>query len=57
MTLEVKSHSLLLGIFQTGMGLQRKKMFFLQKNYYYILLESLLKTEQIIIKELVLKID
>ena len=32
MTLEVKSHSLLSGIFQTGMGLQRKKMFFSSKE-------------------------
>ena len=41
---------LFLGILQTGMGLDRKKKF-LQKYYYYILSESLLKAEQILIKE------
>ena len=42
--------SLFLGILQTGMGLDRKKKF-LQKYYYYILSESLLKAEQILIEE------
>ena len=42
--------SLFLGILQTGMGLDRKKKF-LQKYCYHILSESLLKTEQILIKE------
>ena len=45
---------LFLGILQTGMDLHRKKFF---SSKIYILLESLLKTEQILLKELGLKMD
>ena len=48
--------SLSLGILQTGIGLHRKKNFFSSK-VQYILLERLLKTEQVFIKELGLKTD
>ena len=57
-SLRLTRWSLFLGILLTGMGLHRKKKFFFFKSInIYILLESFLKTEQVLIKELDLKME